>query len=292
MARSLCVTEGCIRPKHARGMCPACYQRWARVTPPEQRRRRTIAERFNAKVEQRGPNECWPFTGYKKYGYGHFFVSPERGLVMAPAFALELATGERCPPGREGCHHCDNPPCCNPAHVYYGTRKQNMEDCTRRGRRPLGERSPAAVLTEGQVITIRERTAAGAGPGILAAEFGIHRNSVLEIVRGDSWSHAGGPIRPKYVPKAGRPKRERVIVNCKVEGCIHTAAAGRKEMCEAHYQRCWKYGNPGAAQINNTRYRGALCRIEGCDQKAAARTLCPMHYRRWKKSGDPLKVDI
>jgi len=34
----------------------------------------------------------------------------------------------------DGCHRCDNPPCCNPAHLYVGTRKQNIADAVERKR--------------------------------------------------------------------------------------------------------------------------------------------------------------
>lgn len=34
----------------------------------------------------------------------------------------------------DGCHTCDNPPCCNPAHLYVGTRKQNVADAVERRR--------------------------------------------------------------------------------------------------------------------------------------------------------------
>jgi hypothetical protein len=31
-------------------------------------------------------------------------------------------------------HHCDNPPCCNPLHLYAGTQRQNIHDAIARGR--------------------------------------------------------------------------------------------------------------------------------------------------------------
>jgi hypothetical protein len=33
-----------------------------------------------------------------------------------------------------------------------------------------------------------------------------------------------------------------------------------------------------------------ICTIEGCGKAAIARGWCPMHYRRWKKHGDPLTL--
>lgn len=44
------------------------------------------------------------------------------------------------PVGMLACHHCDNPPCCNPAHVFIGTHKDNARDMARKGRARGGKR--------------------------------------------------------------------------------------------------------------------------------------------------------
>lgn len=149
-----CVIADCGRPLVARGRCRRHYMSWWKATPKESRgaplnlKRLTPAERFAKKVERGGPDDCWPFTGTTdSFGHGQFFISPERGKIPAHDFALELATGVRCPDGKEGCHDCDNPPCCNPAHVYYGTRKQNVDDMWRRGRRLATPIDPKQIRT-------------------------------------------------------------------------------------------------------------------------------------------------
>ena len=107
----------------------------------EQRRRpspwsQPFEVRFWAKVEKRGPNECWPWRAKRQMrggDYGHF----ESKLAHRIAFELHygIAPGNKCV-----CHSCDNPPCCNPAHLWLGTRKENMDDMRRKGREPAIQR--------------------------------------------------------------------------------------------------------------------------------------------------------
>lgn len=210
-----CVIDDCGRPIKARGRCHRHYVAWYRATAGTERppalnlKRKTPAERFAEKVDKGGPDECWPWKPpADRNGYGVFFVSPERGMVPAQAFAVELATGTPCPPGHEGCHHCDNPPCCNPAHVYYGTRQDNVDDKVSRGRQLRGSQMTQAKLTEADVLAMRERFAAGESMGLLAAEYGVTTSTVSNVVNGRRgvWSHVGGPIGTHGKP-GRRPKK-------------------------------------------------------------------------------------
>jgi hypothetical protein len=96
-------------------------------------------EAFWSKVDVRGPGECWEWKGYRdKRGYGRFGIN--RRVVLAHRFALELSEGLPLEAGECSCHHCDNPPCCNPAHLFRGTHAENMHDCKAKGRMATGER--------------------------------------------------------------------------------------------------------------------------------------------------------
>lgn len=93
--------------------------------------RGTNEERFWAYVDKSaGPDACWPWTGSKaRYGYGTFNIRDrDRVGIRAHRFALELALGRRVGDGMYACHTCDNPPCCNPAHLFEGTPSQNNYD--------------------------------------------------------------------------------------------------------------------------------------------------------------------
>ena len=95
------------------------------------------------------------------------------------------------------CHSCDNPSCCNPRHLWQGTRSDNMQDMVRKGRlKPTiryGEESPAAKLTSEQVLEIRARHAAGGVIGAtLADEYGVSRSLISLILRRKRWPHLEG----------------------------------------------------------------------------------------------------
>lgn len=89
---------------------------------------------------------CWEWQGARhKHGYGE--IRDGAIGVRASRKAYELWKGP-IPAGIRVCHQCDNPPCCNPEHLFLGTQKQNMEDASRKGR-------IARKLTLGQVVAIR-----------------------------------------------------------------------------------------------------------------------------------------
>lgn len=94
----------------------------------------TAALRFWSKVDRRGPDECWPWQGWKtERGYGIFEFQKKR--MRASRVAWELENKQEFPDGKFACHTCDNPPCCNPAHIWAGTHLENMRDCAAKGRK-------------------------------------------------------------------------------------------------------------------------------------------------------------
>lgn len=80
--------------------------------------------RFTAKLQREG--ECLVFTGScNEHGYGRIYFAG--GLMKAHRFAWITAFGP-IPAGLHVLHHCDNPPCCNPEHLFLGTHQDNMAD--------------------------------------------------------------------------------------------------------------------------------------------------------------------
>ena len=88
-----------------------------------------------------GPDACWPWIGRRfPNGYGYFQgPRPLRRSVLAHREAWRFTNGELAD-GLFALHHCDNPPCCNPAHLFTGTHTENMADMYRKDRGPTGER--------------------------------------------------------------------------------------------------------------------------------------------------------
>ena len=153
---------------------------------------RHFDDRYVEKIDHSGgPDACWPWTaGTNNYGYG--LISRGRrgeGLVLAHRVALERRLGRPLKPGHCACHHCDNPPCCNPEHLFEGTLADNNRDMSRKGRAARGESAGNTKLTEAMVLEIRSRAQAGEYQRTLAAEFGVSRENVSLIVNRVNWRH-------------------------------------------------------------------------------------------------------
>lgn len=152
---------------------------------------RSLKERFWEKVDKRGPDECWEWQAGTCRGYG---VTSERGVqILAHRVSFEFAYGP-IPEGMHVCHHCDNPPCVNPAHLFAGTPADNIQDMYAKGRnRDLGmpgDINPNASLTEAQVREIRDRLTGRYGEHVkLAREFGVSRLTIGDIANRRTWRH-------------------------------------------------------------------------------------------------------
>ncbi len=87
-------------------------------------------------VDKRGPDDCWPWLGstIKKDGRGSYCTGGKR--YVASRYALALTSGGMPEPTVLACHSCDNPPCCNPAHLWWGTTAENRLDASAKGRLP------------------------------------------------------------------------------------------------------------------------------------------------------------
>jgi len=106
----------------------------------------TSESAFWDRVDVRGADECWPWTACRNQVTGYGRVSFRGNYYHTHRLAFSLSRGNP-PSGLCVLHHCDNPPCCNPFHLYVGTHGDNARDRENRGRGRF-PRSPHATKTE------------------------------------------------------------------------------------------------------------------------------------------------
>ncbi len=123
-------------------------------------------ERFWNFVKMGRHEECWEWTGARdNRGYGRFHVGAAGSSSrLAHRISYGLKTGQS---PEAVCHHCDNPPCCNPAHLFGGTRTLNHQDMVSKGRHRVpriaarGELHHMAKLSNEDAKEIRRLYALG-----------------------------------------------------------------------------------------------------------------------------------
>lgn len=145
-------------------------------------------ERFWSKVNKGGDEECWHWVrGKDKDGYGIFWLNNTN--IRAHRLAFILANGQ-IPKNMFVCHRCDNPSCVNPAHLFAGSSRDNINDMMAKGRTLKGENSNGAKLKEDQVTEIKGIYSTGkVSSRQMAKRFGVSKNTILRIVNGDTWGH-------------------------------------------------------------------------------------------------------
>lgn len=161
-----------------------------RTASPEEQ-----VKRFWARVTQAPAPACWLWTGaQQRKGYGR--VAFLGRIWGAHRLAWFLSFGD-IPDRKQVCHRCDNPPCCNPDHLFLGSNSDNVQDMLQKGRfvvgrRPMGSMNRASKLREADIAAIRangELTFAEARN--VARQYGVTPQNIMNIVKRRSWRHVG-----------------------------------------------------------------------------------------------------
>jgi hypothetical protein len=151
------------------------------------------AAQFWRNVERIPFSGCWIWTAgeTRDGGYGRFSLNGRRALAHRLAFELSAGrdAGELCV-----CHKCDVRECVNPAHLFLGTRADNLADMHKKGRGSgpqdqKGEKHHLAKLTEADVLSIRKRLVAGETQTALARAFGVSQSQISLIGLRKKWGH-------------------------------------------------------------------------------------------------------
>ena len=173
------------------------------------------------RIEKGPENACWMWQGVvNKGGYGviQFGAARNRSSTTAHrAVYASLHGGLPClSPDDVVMHTCDEPRCCNPAHLALGTAQLNMMDCIEKGRSAKAHRFGGRLrkLTDDDVRAIRRLGAEGKRSWEIAPLFGVGENHVGNILAGKRKAHvpneAPEPVeRPQEPSKRGYGKRKR-----------------------------------------------------------------------------------
>ncbi len=162
---------------------------------------------------------CWEWTA-RRYAKGlpYGTIKIQQGMYIASRIAFILCYGQD-PWPLYVCHHCDNPSCCRPDHLFLGTPDDNQQDMVNKGRSckgdrnglhkhperaARGERQHLAKMTVESVIQIRELYATGHySSRKLGRMFKMDKSCILDIVIGHTWKHVPFPVAA--VPHADLP---------------------------------------------------------------------------------------
>jgi hypothetical protein len=148
-------------------------------------------------VDVRQPDACWEVRGSRdSQGYGRVRMGGKKRL--AHRIAWELANERALRPGEVVRHRCDNPPCCNPAHLLVGTPADNFQDMVERGRGDGvfrgGAANPQAKVTPEQVRLARKLRAEGLRLTDIGERIGLGLHAVWQICHGTTWRDVGREV--------------------------------------------------------------------------------------------------
>ncbi len=140
-------------------------------------------ERFQDKVDIKGPNDCWEWKATISHGYGNFSIYSK--MKTAHRVAWEIVNGP-IPEDKMILHSCDNPLCVNPNHLRLGTNKDNMHDRAFRYKGPYKGNQPK--LRDEDILTIKKMWNENRGTILqsqIAEKFKVDKSTISRIVNNE-----------------------------------------------------------------------------------------------------------
>lgn len=161
-------------------------------------------DRFWSKIEIRGEDECWEWKKcLNEHGYGVF---RHKGISQLSNRMTWFIVKGRFP---SSCvlHKCDNRKCCNPSHLFLGTRKDNAVDMVskKRNKTPFGrgEEHIQSVLKEEDVVNVLRLFFSDKIKKKKISEItGIKYSGIMDITLGRNWKD----VYEKYIFEHGISK--------------------------------------------------------------------------------------
>lgn len=150
-----------------------------------------IISRFLSSFDVNSKSGCWEWTGTLTHeGYPLLRGQGENKLAHRFSYRFYIAD---FPIKLFVCHHCDNPKCVNPDHLFLGTVVENNKDRSMKGRsaRYLGDDHKGSKLSSKQVLELRNYATQANRPRTkdLIAKYGVSKTTITEIIAGRRWTH-------------------------------------------------------------------------------------------------------
>ena len=131
-------------------------------------------------------NGCWEWTG-SRHTHGYGMTRIDGVLVRCNRLALELEGIDLT--NKVAMHTCDNPPCCNPAHLKAGTTAENIQDRNNKRRQAKGE-DCRNTIPEADIDNIRQMYLSGLYYQREIAEmYGVNQSTISYLVNNKTWKH-------------------------------------------------------------------------------------------------------
>lgn len=150
-------------------------------------------EKFWNKVDLSYEDDCWNWLGsLDECGYGRYQINKKRKFAHRLSYEIEYGP---IPDNLLVCHHCDNPKCVNPKHLFLGTNDDNMKDMARKGRanrssKNIGIENGSHKLSPEQIIEIRELYSTKTiSQSKLGKMYGVSQAVIWKIVTHKNWKH-------------------------------------------------------------------------------------------------------
>ena len=143
---------------------------------------RPLEDRLWEKIAKKGSSDCWLWQGGQG-GKGYGVIRKWNGTKWVNSYAhrevLQLCAGDPPVPDAHALHSCDNPSCCNPAHLSCGTNSQNRKEARDRLLNQGNQK-----LTPTQVDKIRGDSRTHI---LIAKDYSVHPSTIARIKQRKGW---------------------------------------------------------------------------------------------------------
>lgn len=145
--------------------------------------------KFWDKVAIGNIEDCWEWkNGKDKDGYGKVCINYKHTRSHRVAYTLTYGKIEG---GLWVLHKCDNPPCCNPRHLFLGTPKDNAVDRALKGhnKEQEGKKNKMSKLEDTKIVEIRKLVKNGLSTYKVGKMFGVSQQTISSICCYKLWKH-------------------------------------------------------------------------------------------------------